>query len=281
LPVPADRIIHCFVQEDPIQMRGEPWLATAINVFRKIRRLDDSTLSAMEIATKFAAFLSAQFPELGDNFEALLPSVMDLEDGTLTTLPPGYEPKQVKPEHPGHNVHEFRRDQYAAAGAGSCMPVNAVTGDSSKHNFASARFDGNFMVTDAEFVRGVVESRACDKAFLMWLEEAIAVGQVPTPRAPYYTQYLWPTNDAHTDPTKKQNADRSAAEIGRKTVGDLVIEDGRDDDDHRDRLLEEVEWYRGHGLQHPLDAAAPAGTGKEAADEDGKDGDDEKDDAEK
>lgn len=261
--VPPELMIHVFVEEDPIQFRAEPWLATALTVFHKLRRLDEGSLTAAEIANKFAAFLKNTIPELAQEADILLPSTMDIEDGTMTTLPVGYEPVQVKPEHPNHNISEFRRDQLAAAGAGVCVPVNAVTGDSSRHNFASARFDGLMMVSDGEVVRGHIETQQLDRQALMWLSEATRVGEVPYPPSAYYFDWLWPKNEAHTNPVDSANAAKQRLANGTVTVADEVLADGRDDTDHEERLFAEVERWNKRGLRHPLQLASkgsePAG----------------------
>lgn len=256
--VPASLMIHVFVEDDPIQYRAEPWLATALTIFNKLRRVDEGTVNAAEIANKFAAFLKNTMPEFAQDPETLLPSIMELEDGTLTTLPPGYEPAMVKPEHPNTNISEFRRDQLAAAGAGQCMPVNAVTGDSSRHNFASARFDGLMLVTDGEVVRGVIENRDLDRRYGMWQAEATRVGEIPYPPGPYQTEWLWPRNEAHTNPVDSANAAKTRMGNGTSAVGDEVLADGRDDTDHEKRLFEEITRWRAAGMVHPLDAARAA-----------------------
>jgi len=279
--IPAEQVLHVFMTDDPIQLRGEPWLSQMLAVFHKLRRVDEGTITAVEMATKFAAFLTAQFPDLGDNFDALVPSTMDLENGTLTTLPPGYRPEQVKPEHPTANLAEFRRDKYSDAGAGICMPVNAVTGDSSKHNFASARFDGLMFLTDVAFVRGEIESQCCHRVFQWWFREAVLAGVITAPAFPYAVEWLWPVNQAHVSPDKEANASRTHVEIGDKTVGDLVLADGRDDDDHFDRLVAEVEQWRAAGLKHPIDAQAATqalGQGMGQAPEQEEEPDDEEED---
>jgi len=280
--VPAGLMLHVFVEEDPIQFRAEPWLATALSIFHKLRRVDEGTVSAAEIANKFAAFLKNTMPEFAQDAEALLPSVMDLEDGTLTTLPPGYEPMTVKPEHPNQNLSEFRRDQLAAAGRGSCLPVNAVTGDSSRHNFASARFDGLMLAADGEVVRGIIENRDLDRRFGMWFAEATRVGVIPYPAGPFMTQWLWPKNEAHTNPVDSANAAKTRTSNGFTAVADEVLSDGRDDIDHEARLFAEVDRWRARGIRHPLDVQggqpvekqpdAPAGGEAGAAANSGKKG---------
>lgn len=263
--VPPELMIHVFIEEDPIQFRAEPWLATALTVFHKIRRLDEGSLTAAEIANKFAAFLKNTIPEFAQEDDILLPSVMDIEDGTLTTLPPGYEPMQIKPEHPNTNISEFRRDQLAAAGAGSCVPVNAVTGDSSRHNFASARFDGLMMVSDGEVVRSFIENQQLDRMWGMWMAEATRVGVVPYPPGPYTVDWLWQKNEAHTNPIDAARAQWQYLVNGTRLVADEVLADGRDDTDHEERLFAEVERWRARGLVHPLERQTKAVPGQDAA----------------
>ncbi len=254
MEVPASLMVHVFLEDDPIQFRGEPWLAQALNVFHKLRRVDEGEMAAIELANKFAAFLKNTMPEFAQEADILLPSTMDLEDGTVTTLPVGYEPVAVKPEHPANRLSEFRRDQLAAAGRGVSMPVNAVTGDSSRHNFASARFDGLLMTTDAEVVRSYVENADGLPTFNMWLAVATRLGEVPYPPSAYTLHWLWKQNEAHTDPNKAAAAQSKRLQNATSTVGGEVLAKGEDDGAHFDSLVEEVERFRAAGLRHPMDA---------------------------
>lgn len=254
--IPAKQMIHVFMEDDPIQLRGEPWLAQALVIFHKLRRLDADILSATATASKFAAFMTLTIPEFAENAEELLPSIMDLEPGTLTALPAGYDIKQVKPEHPSTNISDFRRDQLATAGRAACMPVNAVTGDSSKHNFASARFDGLMMTTDADLVRAEIETHQLDRMFNMWLAEATRANLIPIPIFKFTISWLWLKSELHTDPLKSANAESTRLKNGTITVGEAVLESGRDDVLHLEKLLNEVEYFRENNIVHPLDAAA-------------------------
>ena len=259
--IDASKAIHVFSPEDPAQVRGEPWLAQGLPSWHKLRRFDEATISAALVAAKFAAVLVNKFPDIVNDVSKVLPSgVLEIQDGMMMVPPPGYEVQQVRPEHPGINVSDFRRDQIAAAAAGNAIPANIATGDSSRSNFASARYDGVTLELEGLVCRRLLESLDLEPTFTMWLAEAVAVGQIDPPRGDFSKIWRWPKEERHTDPYKAANADRVRVESGLATVGQIWMENGVDQEQGFQALTKEVARWKQMGLAHPLGAkVAPAG----------------------
>ncbi len=273
--VPAAQVHHVFVQEDPIQHRGEPWMAVNLATWHKLRRYNEATIAAAIVAAKFAAVLVNSNPDVVEDAATILPStVLEIQDGMMMVPPPGYEPKQIQPEHPSTNHSEFRRDLISSAGSSNAMPATIATQDSSKSSFASARFEGVTFEQEGEVTRQLVDDLDLAPTYQEWLAEAVAAGVVGTPPQDAYSQWLWPLEERHTDPYKAANANRLKLETSLETVGSIQMKNGIDKGQAREALLEEVTWYRDHGLQHPLEA-------KTTAQEDSADGKEEEEEDEK
>lgn len=257
--VPVADAIHVFYREDPIQHRGEPWLATSLPIFHKLRRYDEATVAAAIVAAKFAAYLVNLNPAAVESAGEILPSdVVELQDGMLMVPPPGYEPRQIDPKHPGANASDFRRDQLAAAGAATAMPANITTQDSSRSNFASARFDGVTLQQDGYVMRQIIEDLHLSRALADFLAEAQAAQLVPQTIAPFTPVWLWDEEERHSDPLKAANSARVRVETGLATVGQVCMEQGYDGETAFRALKTEVDRWRDAGLSHPLDAAIKA-----------------------
>lgn len=257
--VPVANVIHNFYWEDPVQHRGTPWLSTSLPVFHKLRRYDEATIAAAIVAAKFAAVLVNTNPGVVEDAGEILPAtVMEIQDGMMMVPPPGYEPKQVEPKHPGTNASDFRRDQISSAGAAVAMPANIASQDSSRANFASSRFDGVTFSQDGVVLRQMLEDFHLNRVWDAFLAEAVAVGAVGEAPEEYTTTWLWDREDRHTDPSKQANSDQTRLQCGTATVGQINMENGIDREEARAALLEEVEWYRANGLTHPVEAKAPA-----------------------
>src|SRR5262249_6749474 len=138
---PASQVIHWFRLDRPGQLRGIPELQAALPLFAVLRRWTLATLSAAETAALFAALLKSNLPP-EDTAEAPPPfDQVELERGMMMTLPDGYEATQLRPEHPTAEHKTFKREILKECGRPVSMPVNVVTGDSSDHNFSSAKLD--------------------------------------------------------------------------------------------------------------------------------------------
>ena len=257
--VPASKVHHVFVQEDPIQHRGEPWMAVNLPTWHKLRRYSEAQIAAAIVATKFATVLVNTNPDVVEDAGTILPStVLEIQDGMMMVPPPGYEPKQMQPEHPSQNASQFRRDLVSSAGAANAMPATIATQDSSQSNFASARFEGVTLEQEGEVTRKLVDDLDLNPTWEEWQREAVAAGVIDPPPADAYAQWLWPLEERHTDPYKAANANRLKLETSIETVGSIQMKNGIDEGQAFERLVEEVERYRRHGLRHPLEAKTTA-----------------------
>lgn len=253
--VPAAQVIHVFYAEDPVQRRGEPWLAVGLPTWHNLRRYDAAQIAAAIVAAKFAAVLVNKDPGVVADAGKILPTdVLEIQDGQMLVPPPGYEPMQIDPKQPNSNATAFRRDQIGAAGAAYGMPVNIASMDSSPGSFASSRFDGVTFAQDGAVLRQLLVDRHLKRVWTSWLAEAQAAGVIPPAPDDASAAWLWAREDRHTDPAKQANADATRLSNATTTVGQICMENGTDREAARDALLEEVAWFRANNLCHPLDA---------------------------
>jgi capsid protein len=277
--VTAENIIHVYGMDDPVQHRGEPWFAAMLPNFHKLRRYDEATIAAATVAAKFAAVLVNLNPGVVEDAGKILPTdVLEIQDGQMLVPPPGYEPKQIEPKHPSTNASDFRRDQIGSASAAAAMPVNIATQDSSRSNFASARFDGVTLAQEGEVMRQVIEDRHLTRVLADWMNEAQALGMLGDMIPEFTPIWLWAEEQRHSDPLKHANADKTRVGTGTATVGQVQMEQGYDGEASYSALVAEVKRWRADGLKHPLDAEAEPAAPAPGAPED-KEDDVEEDDA--
>lgn len=141
--IKADEIIHRFLELEPGQVRGVPWLATCLQSIAALRDYDDYVLEAAKIAAFYAVLLTCK--ETGD-FRGITTAdtsaIVELERGTMSTVPPGWEVNQLKPEQPAANYIDYRKERHREIGRVRNMPLMMIRLDSANHNYSSARFDG-------------------------------------------------------------------------------------------------------------------------------------------
>jgi capsid protein len=253
--VEAKNVHHVLYRDDPIQHRGEPWMSATLATWHKLRRYDEATIAAAIVAAKFAAVLVNTNPDVAVTEDDILPeAVINIQDGMMMIPPPGYEPKQIQPQHPSTNAADFRRDQIGAAGAANAIPVNIATQDSSRNSFAGGRFDGVTLEQDGEVLRQLIADLDLNPTWAEWKQEAIAAAVIGPEPDDVVIDWLWPLEERHTDPSKAANASKTMIENGIETIGSIQMQRGVDRGQARESLLEEVEWFRANDLQHPLDA---------------------------
>jgi hypothetical protein len=137
------------------------------------------------------------------------------------------------------------------------MPANIVTLDSSRSNFASARFDGVTLQQDGYVLRRIIEDLHLTRALNSVLAEAQASGIVRQTDAPFAPLWLWDEEERHSDPLKAANSAKVRVQTGLSTVAQVNMEAGYDGETAFKALKAEVDRWRAAGLAHPLDANAP------------------------
>ena len=250
----AANIRHVFYIEEAEQVRGQPWLAPSLPDLHKKRRYDEARVAAAIIAAKFAVFLVNKNPSLGLSAEDILPSgVIELNDGAATVLPPSYEVQSFSGSQPVSGATDFRREMMANAGAGFGMAANIANQDSSTSNFASARYDDIGFSLDYTYTRKMIENRDLNPTAQRYLKEAMAVGEVGKAPEKYKLIWRWRHVNRHTDPLKAANADNKKVEGGISSKTGVWGDQGKDKDEARKDLLDDVNWHRENGLKHPID----------------------------
>lgn len=145
--VPAEQILHLFLQLRPGQTRGVPLLTP---VMLALRLLDEYTIAELmmaRVASSAGGFFetdkdaytpSADAPDGTDASRAIR---LDLEPGVSQQLPPGITFKAWDPKHPTDAFEPFQKVllRMVARGSGSGVSYATLTGDLSEANYSSDR----------------------------------------------------------------------------------------------------------------------------------------------
>lgn len=137
--VPADRVLHVFRVERPGQVRGVPWLASAITRLNDLDDFEDAELMQQKVAACFGAFVTDMegapstigAPDNNDD------ELEHLEPGHIAYLPPGKTVSFAQPPTPQGGAFSERTLRRIAVSLG--VTYEDLTGDYSKVNFSSAR----------------------------------------------------------------------------------------------------------------------------------------------
>lgn len=152
--VPAERMIHFYLDDVTNQKRGLPLLQSCLDTLASLQRICRASLNAWELAAAlnviFKTSMEAQDlvrclpPNTGVGETAVMPAFETLElpkDGGGMLMPSGVEPVQMKSEHPRDNFAANLQTFVTQVGLAVGEPRNIVSGDSSAYNYSSAQLD--------------------------------------------------------------------------------------------------------------------------------------------
>jgi lambda family phage portal protein len=232
LQLAPENVIHFYVADRPEQSRGMPLLAQTLEIFAKTREWDEATLAAAQRAALFGVIMVTNSDlMIGDNPSIVDPEEWELEAGMGIIAPPGYDAKQISPEHPSQGYSEFKKSKLQDAGAAVDMPYNVLASDSSGHNYASGRLDWQGLTRSIKVLRSWIEKRDLHRVFRAWWTEAQkAYPEFSLSRgvpADIPVEFRWPGFE-HVDPMKEANAAKTRMDSRLQTYADYYAEQGKD-----------------------------------------------------
>ncbi len=237
----ADQVIHFYKFARPEQHRGVPEITSALPVGARFRDFTLATLDAARIAATFSGVLhtdSGAFDDSdsagGENADGGFESfdTFALENGTLLTLPDGYDFTQAKAEHPTTTYKEFKRELVAEQSRSIRMPYNVAAGDSSGFNFASGRLDRLTFIKTIDIRQSQVSRRILWTMFQKFFSEGLLIPgffpeEVKIPG--YQPRFSWFFDgDSTIDPQKESKANDTNLKNGSTTHSDVYGRKGED-----------------------------------------------------
>lgn len=266
-PIPATSILHGFIKLEADQVRGVPWLASCLQTIADVRDFDAQVLDAARMAADFAVFLTTTHP---DAPFTQVNETTEFERRTIRTAPPGYQATPIQPTQPSTQYKDYRAERLRELGRPVSMPLMMVLLDSSRHNYSSARFDGQLYQRQTSVVQGHLERWALNPLLAAITTEARVARLLPA--APARLRYLWTWPvPPHVDPLKEANAATVRLQNGTSCLQIECATSGYDYEQiQAQRAREGLPPVGLPGLQ-PSPAsgeAAPADTDDEEKDED-------------
>lgn len=271
--VPADMVLHWFRMRRPGQHRAVPECASTLNTGAAARRWREATLAAAETAADFTLFLKTAFqPDSEEMQYATDFSQQEITKRMMTALPVGYDPFQMKAEHPTASFEAFHKCLVNEQARPRSMPYNKAACDSSSYNYSSGRLDHQTYYASLDVERADANDLVMDPLFEPWFDLSVVVfgwlGGNPDAVGPGAREHLWDwPKHRVADVESEANANKTALQSGQAFPHQLFSEAGLDFEDElskaatsygvdvdemRQRLLDVT-------LPRPQQPAAPSG----------------------
>ena len=265
--VSATAMLHWFRADRPGQHRGLPDVMPALPLFAMLRRFSLATLAAAETAAEMAVIMRTLTGAAIDPAEVDPRVTIDWERNSAIFAPEGWEPVQLRPEHPSTTYPDFVRAILSEIARCLNIPYAVAAGDSSRHNYASGRLDWQNYDKQLRVEQGELGLVVLDPVLAAWLREAAYVpeygmlGLLAAQEIPHEWFY---DGREHVDPAKEATA--QAQRLANRTTN-LAAEYARQGKDWETELRQaarKAELIKELGLSAPT----PAPSSDEDADED-------------
>jgi len=226
--IPAKFVVHWFAMQRPGQHRGAPEFRSTMNTGATARRWREATVAAAETAADIAALLTTTLaPDSEADLVAPLTAV-EFQKRMMTSLPMGWDARQMKGEHPNATFEAFHKAQINEQARPKSMPYNLAACDSSTYNYASGRLDHQTYFSAIDVEREDANDLVLDPIFGMWFERyALFMGFSGNPQvAPSHT-WDWPKHPV-ADVESEANANDKQLKNGTKSPSRIYSEAGLD-----------------------------------------------------
>jgi lambda family phage portal protein len=273
--VPADKMIHLFYAERPGQIRGVPWMASAMTRLNNIGGYEEAEIIAARIGAAHMGFLTR--PENGEDMvgekDADDNILIEAEPGSFPVLPPGYTVDKFNPTHPGGNFDPFIKATIRGIASGLDVSYSALSGDLTQASYGSQRQGAlyerdHWMVKQSWFI-----NKLCRPVFDKWILLYLAsdrLTKLPIEKSDKFNKPLFQARRWHwIDPLKDSQANVLQIENRLKSRSEVVAEQGRDFYELVDQIAMEEQYIKSKGLSvEKVDKAVGVSNEKDGAEED-------------
>lgn len=239
--IAADMVLHWFKLRRPGQHRAVPECASTLNAGAAARRWREATLAAAETAADFTLFLKTQFqPDSEEMQYATDFSQQEITKRMMTALPVGYDPFQMKAEHPTASYESFHKSLVNELARPRSMPYNKAACDSSSYNYSSGRLDHQTYYASLDVERADCNDLVMDSLFGTWFDLAVVVfgwlGGNPDAIGPAAREHLWDwPKHRVADVESEANANQTALQSGQLFPHQLFSDAGLDFEDELEK----------------------------------------------
>lgn len=236
--VPADEIIHGFLEDIVGQRRGLPWAATSLWRLHQLSGFEKAALINAKTGASVGGFLeweSGEGPDVEDSAEDE-EMYIEPEGGVFQELPPGLKHKAFQSQYPSGEFTPFHKAMIRGAGAGMGVSYVSLANDLEGVNFSSIR---QGVLDEREHWMDLQEwliETLVDRVYQSALEPALLLGLVKSgsirlrpERIAKYRNVFWQARRwPWVDPQKDIKAEVEAMDNMLTSPSEIIRKQGRD-----------------------------------------------------
>lgn len=264
--VPANEILHLFIQNRMHQTRGEPFMSPAIASLKMLHGYREAELvAARAAAAKFGIITTPDGDEfVGDDETDDEVPVIDMSPASVYQLPSGHDFKMIDPAHPTSAFAEFEQAVLRGIASGLNVSYTSLSNDLKGVSYSSIR-QGTIEERDHyKTLQSYIIEHFCEPVFRNWLGSALSFGDIPIPISKYDkfadNLHFRGRGFAWVDPQREINAHVTALSNGIVSMNDIAANYGRDVEELFSQIASDKEMAERYGLStafEPFGAKAP------------------------
>lgn len=236
--IPADQIIHGFVEEMTGQRRGLPWGSTSLFRLHHLQGYEDAAVQNARASASKMGFIQYEAgfgPEADEDTDVA--GTIDAEPLSFHELPEGAKIAEWSPNYPTGEFATFHKAMLRGAASGMGVPYNELANDLEGVNYSSIRqgtLDARENWKDCQ--QWLIE-QLCAPVFKAWLRYSLLAGlvvtkggkPVPATKLSECLKVQWqPRRWAWIDPRADQDATNASIRGGQNSFSAAIREQGRD-----------------------------------------------------
>lgn len=257
--VPADEIVHGFLEDMVGQKRGLPWMATALFRMRQLNAMEEAAIIKARTGANQMGFIEWEEGK-GPEYDEAEGLEIESEPGEWRVLPDGARVKESSPQYPSNEYAPFVKQSLRAMAAGFGVLYNNLASDLEGVNFSSIR-QGTLDEREhwKDLQEWLIES-LIQPVFEAWLPRALLLGKLVVRGRPLkperidrYRNVTWQGRRWQwIDPRADVDAAVEAKNNMLTSPGRIIREQGQDPEDvwresARD-VAAMIEAYKAEGI---------------------------------
>jgi lambda family phage portal protein len=265
--VPADEMLHVFIQNRTHQTRGEPFMAPAIASLKMLHGYREAELiAARAAAAKFGIVTTPSGDDfVGDDETDEGVPIIDMEPASVYQLPAGHDFKMIDATHPTTAFDAFEKAVLRGIASGLNVSYTSLSNDLTGVSYSSIR-QGTIEERDHyKMLQSFIIQHFCEPVFLRWLDSALDFGSFNIPPSKYNkfaaNVHFRGRGFAWVDPQREISAAVTAINNGLISMNDVAANYGRDVEELFAQIQSDKEMAERYGLKtafEPFGNKAPA-----------------------
>ena len=267
--IPAEEMIHVFIQQRMHQTRGEPMMAPVIASLKMLGGYREAELvAARAAAAKFGVITTPSGDEfIGDDETVDGVPIVDMEPGSYSQLPAGFDFKMIDATHPTTAFDSFEKAVLRGIASGLNISYTGLSNDLTGVSYSSIR-QGTIEERDNyKTLQSFLIEHFCEPIFNAWLDSALDFGAMNIPATQEKFNkfssgvYFRGRGFAWVDPLKEINAAIAGISNGLLSMNDVAANYGRDVEELFAQIQSDKEMAERYGLSmafEPFGTKQPA-----------------------